>query len=43
MDSLVTIRGVEREFDGGQVRALRGVDLDIRDGETLAVVGAIRN
>lgn len=39
MDSLVTIRGVEREFDGGQVRALRGVDLDIRQGETLAVVG----
>jgi putative ABC transport system ATP-binding protein len=36
---LVTVRGLEREFDGGQVRALRGVDLDIQEGETLAVVG----
>jgi ABC-type lipoprotein export system ATPase subunit len=35
----VTVRGVERDFDGGQVRALRGVDLDIQEGETLAVVG----
>jgi len=37
--TLVTVRGVEREFDGGQVRALRGVDLDIEEGETLAVMG----
>ncbi|MGE3311601.1 MAG: ABC transporter ATP-binding protein [Limisphaerales bacterium] len=39
MQPLVTVRGVEREFDGGRVRALRGVDLDIQPGETLAVVG----
>lgn len=36
---LVTVRGLEREFDGGQVRALRGLDLDIAEAETLAVVG----
>ena len=33
------VRGVEREFDGGQVRALRGLDLEIGEGETVAVVG----
>ncbi len=33
------VRGVTRLFDEGRVEALRGVDLDIAEGETLAVIG----
>src|SRR4029077_21121936 len=32
-------RGLTREFDEGQVRALRGLDLTITDGEFIAIVG----
>lgn len=32
-------RGVKKEFDGGQVAALRGVDFVIREGEFVAIVG----
>jgi putative ABC transport system ATP-binding protein len=35
---IVTLRGVRREYPGG-VAALRGVDLDIRRGELVAIVG----
>jgi ABC-type lipoprotein export system ATPase subunit len=31
--------GLKKEFDGGQVAALRGVDLQIRQGEFVAIVG----
>jgi len=37
-DKLVSVRGVSYTYEGG-VRALAGVDLDIRPGEYLAVVG----
>jgi putative ABC transport system ATP-binding protein len=38
MGSIVTLRGIRREYPGG-VAALRGVDLDIRRGELVAIVG----
>jgi putative ABC transport system ATP-binding protein len=38
---LVSARGLEKTFDSGEtaVRALRGVDLDVSEGEFLAIVG----
>ena len=36
---LLEARGLTREFDDGQVRALRGVDLTIKEGEFIAIVG----
>lgn len=33
------LRGLERDFDDGRVRALRGLDLVVAEGEALAVVG----
>jgi putative ABC transport system ATP-binding protein len=40
-DVLVAARGVERTFETGkvQVRALRGVDLELRRGEMVAIMG----
>lgn len=35
--SLFSLRGVEHSF--GQVRALRGIDLEIEEGEVLAIMG----
>lgn len=32
-------RGLKKNYDGGQVAALRGVDFDIREGEFVAIVG----
>jgi putative ABC transport system ATP-binding protein len=37
--SLIEAKGLTREFDDGQVRALRGVDLTIKEGEFIAIVG----
>jgi putative ABC transport system ATP-binding protein len=37
-EPIVVLRGVGREYPGG-VTALRGVDLDIRRGELVAIVG----
>ncbi len=36
-EALITARGLEKRF--GPVRALRGLDLDVRAGSTLAVIG----
>ncbi|HEY8302239.1 MAG TPA: ABC transporter ATP-binding protein [Jatrophihabitans sp.] len=35
----IVVRDVHKDFDGGVVRALRGVDLDVLVGEWVAVVG----
>lgn len=32
--------GLKKHFDGGKVSALRGVDLQIREGEFVAIIGA---
>jgi ABC-type lipoprotein export system ATPase subunit len=32
-------RGLKKNYDGGQVAALRGVDFDIKEGEFVAIVG----
>jgi putative ABC transport system ATP-binding protein len=36
---LISIRGVAKIFEGGRLRALDGVDLDIAAGEFIAIVG----
>src|SRR5712692_2252001 len=38
--SLIALRGVSRIHDGGAIAALRNVDLQIREGDCVAVVGA---
>lgn len=37
--SLIEGKGLTREFDEGQVKALRGVDFSINEGEFVAIVG----
>ena len=32
-------RGLKKEYDDGQVKALRGVDLEIKQGEFVAIIG----
>jgi putative ABC transport system ATP-binding protein len=32
-------RGLKKQYDGGQVQALRGVDFQIREGEFVAIIG----
>ena len=36
---LIEAKGLTREFDDGQVQALRGVDFSIREGEFIAITG----
>src|SRR2546423_4842900 len=38
-EPLLEARGLTREFDEGQVRALRGLDLTINEGEFIAIIG----
>jgi len=38
-EPLIEVRGVCRSFDGGRVHALRGVDLQIAAGESVAITG----
>src|SRR6266567_1710671 len=38
--ALIALRGVSRIHDGGAIAALRNVDLDIRAGDCIAIVGA---
>ena len=37
--SLLEAKALTREFDGGQVKALRGVDFSVEEGEFIAVTG----
>jgi ABC-type lipoprotein export system ATPase subunit len=37
--ALLEAKALTREFDEGQVKALRGVDLTIKEGEFIAIVG----
>lgn len=38
-DVLIEVRAAERTFDAGRVHALRGVDLEVREGEFVAIIG----
>lgn len=38
--SLIALRGVGRTYDGGTISALRNIDLQIAEGDCVAVVGA---
>ena len=36
---IISVRGLEKHFGGGKIRALDGVDTDIHKGEVLVVIG----
>ena len=36
---LISVRGLEKKFAGGQVHALKGVDADIYKGEAVVIIG----
>ena len=38
-DVIISVRGLEKHFKNGQLRALNGVDTDIHRGEVLVVIG----
>jgi len=38
-DILISVRGLEKHFKNGELKALRGVDADIRRGEVVVVIG----
>ena len=37
--TVVSVRGLRKEFDGGDVVALDGVDLDVPEGQLLVIIG----
>ena len=37
--TVISVRGLEKHFKGGNIRALNGVDTDIHKGEVLVVIG----
>ena len=38
-DIIISVKGLEKHFDGGNLKALRGVDADIKRGEVVVVIG----
>ena len=38
-DVIISVRGLEKHFKGGDIKALNGVDTDIHKGEALVVIG----
>ena len=38
-DIIISVRGLEKHFKGGDIKALNGVDTDIHKGEVLVVIG----
>ncbi len=38
-ENIIEVRGLEKHFNEGQLKALRGVDADIRRGEVMVVIG----
>ena len=38
-DVIISVRGLEKHFGGGDIKALNGVDTDIHKGEVLVVIG----
>ena len=38
-ENVIEVRGLEKHFNDGQLKALQGVDADIRRGEVMVVIG----
>ena len=38
-DTIISVRGLEKHFNEGKLKALRGVDADIHKGEVVVVIG----
>ncbi len=38
-DVLISVRGLEKQFIGGSIRALNGIDADIKRGEVVVIIG----
>ncbi len=38
-ESIISVRGLEKHYNGGKLKALSGVDADIHRGEVLVVIG----
>jgi putative ABC transport system ATP-binding protein len=38
-DPAIAVRAVEKSFEDGRIRALRGIDLEVAEGEFVAIVG----
>ena len=38
-DTIISVKGLEKHFDAGSLKALQGVDLDIQRGEVVVVIG----
>ena len=38
-ETIISVRGLTKHFNGGDLQALRGVDTDIHRGEVLVVIG----
>ena len=38
-ETIISVRGLEKHFDGGALKALRGVNADIHRGEVVVVIG----
>ncbi len=38
-DNIISVKGLEKHFDEGKLKALRGVDADIKRGEVVVVIG----
>ena len=38
-DALIQVRGLKKHYDNGRIKALDGVDIDIRKGEVVVIIG----
>ncbi len=38
-DNIISVKGLQKHFDEGKLKALRGVDADIKRGEVVVVIG----
>ena len=37
--SLISIKGLKKHYNGGRVKALDGVDMEIKKGEVVVIIG----
>ncbi len=38
-NSVITVRGLKKHFNNGKIKALNGVDLDVKKGEVIVIIG----